>query len=59
MNTHILANAKAYAALASLIVASLLEQYGPDGKVGTALTVAAVVLGAFATWRIPNQPADK
>jgi hypothetical protein len=57
MNTHVLENAKAYAALASLIVASLLNEYGPDGKLGVGLTIAAIVLGAFATWRVPNQDA--
>jgi len=58
MNT-ILVNAKAYVSLASLIVAALLTEYGPDGKLGATLTVASVVLGALATWRVPNQQPPK
>jgi len=54
---NILVNAKAYVSLASLIVAALLTEYGPDGKLGATLTVASVVLGALATWRVPNADA--
>lgn len=46
--------AKMYAALAGSIVTALLAELGPDGTVGTVLTLASVVLTAFATYRIPN-----
>ena len=46
--------AKMYAALAGAIVTALLNEFGPDGQVGLGLTVASIVLTAFATYRIPN-----
>jgi len=54
---HILVNAKGWAALVSLVASALLAQYGPDGKVGTALTVVVIVAGAIGTWAVPNADA--
>lgn len=57
MNAHLLANAKAYAALIGSIVTALLAVYGPDTKVGQVLTVVAVIATAIGTWAVPNVPA--
>lgn len=56
MTPHVLANAKAYAALIGSICAALLGVYAADTEVGKVLTVVAVVCTAVGTWRIPNAP---
>ena len=57
MNAHLLANAKAYAALVGSIVTALLAVYGPETQVGRVLTVVAVIATAIGTWAVPNTPA--
>jgi len=54
MNEHILANAKAYAALVGAICTGLLGVYAADTKVGQVLTVLAILATALTTWRVPN-----
>ena len=54
MSPHILANAKAYVALAGSIATALLAVYGPETQVGRVLTVVTVVATAFGTWAVPN-----
>lgn len=51
--------AKAWAALASLIVTALLgtETIPVTGTVHTVLTILAVIVGAFLTWATPNKDA--
>lgn len=58
MSAHVLANAKAYAALIGSICTALLGIYGPETQVGGVLTVVLAVVTAFATWAVPNTPAD-
>lgn len=59
MPAHMLANAKAYATLAGLVATALLQQYGPDGKVGVVCTAVLVIASVFATWRVPNNDPRK
>lgn len=54
MPAHVLANAKAYAALVGAVCTALLGIYGPETKVGQALTVTLAVVTAVATWTVPN-----
>lgn len=54
MLDNILTNAKAYAALAGSLAASLLVQFGPDGQLGVVLTTIVTVAGVLAVWRVPN-----
>lgn len=58
MNEHVLANAKAYAALVGSICTALLGLgiFG-TGNIAQALTLIAAVATAIVTWRVPNQPA--
>ena len=58
MNQHVLANAKAYAALIGAICTGLLAVYASDSTVGQILTVVAVIATALGTWVVPNTPAD-
>jgi len=58
MNKHVLANAKAYAALISASATALLAVYTADTPVGHYLTVAAVLATAFVTWAVKNTPAE-
>jgi hypothetical protein len=52
--THVLVNAKAYVALVTAAAAALLTEYGPDGRLGSTLTVIVILGGVFGTWRVPN-----
>lgn len=54
MNAHVLANAKAYAALVGSIATALLAVYAADSTVGKVLTVVSIVASAFTVWRVPN-----
>lgn len=58
MNAHVLANAKAYAALVGSLAAALLGVFAADTAVGQVLTVVVVVATAVATWRVPNADAE-
>lgn len=51
---HVLANAKAYVALAGSIATVLLNELGPDGTIGATLTAIVAIAGVFAVWRVPN-----
>jgi hypothetical protein len=53
----ILENAKAYVSLVALIATALLGSFATDSLPGKILTAIVAVGGAFATWRVPNQPA--
>lgn len=55
---HVLANAKAYAALVGSLAAALLGVFAADTAVGQVLTVVVVVATAVATWRVPNADAE-
>lgn len=60
MNAHVLANAKAYAALIGAICTGLLGVFAADSVVGQVLTVVSIVATAVATWVVPNlDPAGK
>lgn len=52
---HILANAKAYAALLGAVLTAIIAG---DPNAPTWLTVAVAVCTAVATWAVPNRPAD-
>jgi hypothetical protein len=56
MNAHVLANAKAYAALVGSTATALLAVYAADSAVGKVLTVVAIVATAFTTWAVQNTP---
>lgn len=58
MNPKILENAKAYVALIGLVATALLGSFATDSTPGKILTAVVAVAGAFATWRVPNQPAE-
>ena len=58
MNAHVLANAKAYAALVGAICTGLLGVFAADSVVGQVLTVVSIVATAVATWVVPNHPAS-
>jgi hypothetical protein len=58
MPAHLLANAKAYAALIGGVATALLGIYGPETEVGHGLTVVVAIVGAFITWAVPNTPAE-
>lgn len=51
---HILASAKAYAALVGSICTGLLAVYAADSTVGQVLTVVAILATALGTWAVPN-----
>lgn len=53
MTDHILASAKAYAALIGAVCTGLLGIYA-DGQVGHVLTVLAAIATAVGTFTIPN-----
>lgn len=53
---HVLAHAKAYAALVGSICTGLLGVYAADTGVGQVLTVLVIVATAVATWAVPNTP---
>jgi len=54
MKPHVLANAKAYAALIGAICTALLGVYAADTRTGQVLTVLSIVATAVGTWRVPN-----
>jgi hypothetical protein len=54
MNAHVLANAKAYAALVGSVCTALVGIYGPDSDLGKVLTAVVAVCSAVAVWRVPN-----
>jgi len=54
MNEHILANAKAYAALVGSICTGLLAVYAADSTLGQILTVVSIFATALGTWAVPN-----
>ena len=56
---HVLAYAKAYAALVGSVATALLGIYAADSQVGKLLTVVAAVCSAVAVARIPNTPATE
>lgn len=58
MNAQVLANAKAYVSLVALIATALLGSFAADSTTGKILTAVVAVGGAFATWRVPNTPAE-
>ena len=55
---HVMANAKAYAALVGAICTGLLAVYASDTTVGQVLTVVAILCTALGTWAVPNADAD-
>lgn len=55
---HVLAYAKAYAALVGAICTGLLGVYAADSGLGQALTVLAVIATAVTTWAVPNTPSS-
>lgn len=57
MTDHILATAKAYAALIGAIITAILGTVPPHTAAWTILTVVAAVLTALATYVVPNQAA--
>lgn len=56
--THVLVNAKGYAALVGAICAALLGVYAAESQVGQVLTVVSVVATAVVTWRVPNADVE-
>lgn len=54
---HVLASAKAYAALLGSLLSVLVVTVGPD-TLPPWVGVALAVLTAFATWAVPNTPTD-
>jgi len=59
MNKHILAYAKAYAALIGSAATALLGIYTTDTQLGKLLTVVTAICSAVAVARIPNTPDAK
>jgi hypothetical protein len=57
MNAHVLANAKAYAALIGATCTALLAVFTADTKVGQVLTVVSILATAFGTWKVENVDA--
>jgi uncharacterized membrane protein YuzA (DUF378 family) len=54
VSDHILARAKAYAALVGAVVTALLGTLPPHTQLWTVLTGVAAVATAVATYKIPN-----
>lgn len=54
MTEHILASAKAYAALAGAIITAILGTVPPHTTAWTVLTLAAAITTAVATYAVPN-----
>jgi hypothetical protein len=54
MNEHVLANAKAYAALLGSVLTALLGTIPPQTQAWHILTAVSAVCTAVAVWRIPN-----
>jgi hypothetical protein len=54
MNSHVLANAKAYCSLTGAICTGLLGTFVTGSPVGDGLTVVAAICTAVVTWRVPN-----
>lgn len=57
MTDHILASAKAYAALVGAIVTAILGTVPPHTTTWTVLTIVAAVATAVATYAVPNTPS--
>lgn len=57
MPTHIITNAKAYAALIGSSIAAVLALVPPHTQLWTGLSIVAVICTSIATWRIPNPSA--
>ena len=58
MTDHILARAKAYAALVGAIVTAILGTVPPHTTAWTVLTAVAAIATAVATYVVPNAPSD-
>ena len=52
--THVLANAKAYAALIGSVCTALLGITTGSSQIGAILTVVLAICTAVATWTVPN-----
>lgn len=59
MPAHVLANAKAYAALIGSVATGLLAVFTADTTVGKVLTVVVIVATAVGTWAVPNTSAKR
>jgi len=59
MNEHLLANAKAYAALVGSVCTGLLAVYAADSTLGQVLTVVAILCTALGTWAVPNTAPER
>lgn len=58
MNTHLLTNLKAYAALVGSTATALLAVFTTDTLVGQVLTVCAVLATVVGTWAAPYITED-
>jgi len=59
MNAHLLAAAKAYAALLGAILTALVGTLTPDDPGYRVLTIVLAIVTALAVYRVPNSAGDE